>query len=297
MSSGGRLHVRGIIMYGAILGDIIGSIYEHRRIKSKDFELFGTDNSFTDDTVMTVAVAEGYMFFLRDHYPDFYVGRTGSDVPFTVDDDMISVLRDSIIRSMVFYGRKYPYAGYGGNFIRWLKYKHEPYFSWGNGSAMRTSSAGWIFSDIETVRKMAAIQAEVSHNHPAGIIGAEAVASAVFLARTGSSKEEIRDYITKEFGYDLDRTVDSIRPGYRFDVSCQGSVPEAIISFLDGADFEDTVRNAVSLGGDSDTLGAIAGSVAEAYFGVPDELKAKCEQYLPEIMLGTLHTFSRRWQS
>ena len=161
---------------------------------------------------------------------------------------------------------------------------------------MRTSSAGWIFDDIETVRKMAALQAEVSHNHPAGIMGAEAVASAIFLARKGSSKDEIREYITREFDYDLERTVDRIRPGYSFDVSCQGSVPEAIISFLDGKDFEDTVRNAVSLGGDADTLAAMAGSIAEAFFGVPEELKSKCETFLPEIMLTTLHTFSKRWQ-
>lgn len=279
-----------------MLGDIIGSVYEHNTIKTKDFELFGRNNDFTDDTVMTVAVAEGYMFFLRDYYPEYYKGRNSTDKPFALEEDKIPVLKDYIVRSMVFYGRKYPYAGYGGNFRRWLKYKHEPYFSWGNGSAMRTSSAGWMFDDITTVRQMAAIQSEVSHNHPAGIIGAEAVASAIFLARTGSSKDEIREYITKEFGYDLDRTVDRIRPGYNFDVSCQGSVPEAIISFLDGEDFEDTVRNAISLGGDADTLGAMAGSIAEAYFGVPEELKAKCETYLPEIMLQTLHTFSERWQ-
>ena len=283
-------------MYGAILGDIIGSIYEHSGTKSKDFELFGADNGFTDDTVMTVAVAEGFMFFLRGNYPDFYEGRAASDVPFAVDKKKIPELRDSIIRSMVFYGRKYPYAGYGGKFRQWLKYDPKPYFSWGNGSAMRTSSAGWIFDDIETVRKMAALQAEVSHNHPAGIMGAEAVASAIFLARKGSSKDEIREYITREFDYDLERTVDRIRPGYSFDVSCQGSVPEAIISFLDGKDFEDTVRNAVSLGGDADTLAAMAGSIAEAFFGVPEELKSKCETFLPEIMLTTLHTFSKRWQ-
>lgn len=289
-------------MYGAILGDIIGSIYERRGIKSKDFELFGKENSFTDDTVMTIAVAEGFMFFLRDNYPDFYEGKplsedgSASAVPFSIDDEQIPAMKKSIVRSMLFWGRKYPYAGYGGNFIRWLKYNPKPYYSWGNGSAMRTSSAAWIFDDIETARKMAAIQSEVSHNHPAGIIGAEAITSAIFLARKGSSKEEIREYITKEFGYDLDRTVDGIRPGYNFDVSCQGSVPEAIISFLDGEDFEDTIRNAVSLGGDADTLGAMAGSIAEAYFGVPEELKAKCEEYLPEIMLTTLHAFSARWQ-
>lgn len=289
-------------MYGAILGDIIGSIYEQNGIKSKDFELFGPNNSFTDDTVMTIAVAEGYMFFLRDNYPDFYEGKSGdgdgsrSAAPFSIDDDRIPALKASIVRSMVFWGRKYPYAGYGRNFIRWLKYNPKPYFSWGNGSAMRTSSAAWIFDDINTARKMAAVQSEVSHNHPAGIIGAEAITSAIFLARTGSTKEEIRDYITKEFGYDLARTVDGIRPGYNFDISCQGSVPEAIISFLDSEDFIDTVRNAVSLGGDSDTLGAMAGSIAEAYFGVPEELKAKCETYLPKMMLDTLHTFRKRWQ-
>ena len=284
-------------MYGAILGDIIGSIYEHHRIKTKDFKLFSKNSDFTDDTVMTIAVAEGFMSFLRDNYPDYYEGAIGSDEPFNVDDEKLSDLSDTIVSRMVYWGRKYPYAGYGRNFISWLKYDHSPYFSWGNGSAMRTSSAAWIFNDIETVRRMAKIQSEVSHNHPAGIIGAEAIASAVFLARTGSSKEEIRDYITKEFGYDLNRTVEQIRPGYIFDVSCQGSVPEAIISFLDGKDFEDTVRNAISLGGDSDTQGAMAGAIAEAYYGVPEDLKAKCEEFLPDHMLEILHTFSKRWQN
>ena len=266
-------------MYGAILGDMIGSIYEWNSHKSKDFELLTSGSRFTDDTVMTIAVAEGFMFYLRDH------GR--------ITDEDLPELRNYIIRSMKFYGRKYPHAGYGGRFTNWLKYSSEPYNSWGNGSAMRTSSAGWMFDDIQTTRKMAELQAAVTHNHPEGIKGAEAVSSAIFMARKGCSKDEIRDYISSEFGYDLNRTCDEIRPDYEFDVSCQGSVPEAIIAFLESTDFEDAIRNAVSLGGDSDTIGAMAGSIAEAFYGVPENLRAECENRLPEMMRSTLIEFRK----
>ena len=268
-------------MYGAILGDMIGSIYEWRNHKSKDFELFGRGCRFTDDSAMTIAVAEGFMLFESQH------GK--------ITDDDLPDLERFIIRSMKFYGRQYPDAGYGGRFIRWLKYGSKPYNSWGNGSAMRTSSVGWMFDDIETTRKMAAVQAAVTHNHPEGIKGAEAVSSAIFMARTGRSKDEIREYITKEFGYDLSRTCDEIRPDYKFDVSCQGSVPEAIIAFLESESFEDAIRNAISLGGDSDTIGAMTGSIAEAFYGVPDKLKLECEKRLPQIMSNILAEFSSRY--
>ena len=181
------------------------------------------------------------------------------------------------------WGRRYPNAGYGGRFIYWIfSPDPQPYNSYGNGSAMRVSPIGWWWDDLETTRQMARFSAEVTHNHPEGIKGAEATAVAIFMARTGASKDEIKEYIQREFAYDLDRTCEEIRKDYTFDVSCQGSVPEAIIAFLEGKDYEDTVRNAVSLGGDADTQGAIAGSIAEAFFGIPRELLAECRQRLPE---------------
>ena len=268
-------------MYGAILGDIIGSPYEgDMGAKTKDFILFDKGCRFTDDTVMTIAVAEALMIAN---------GRGLSRNE--------KALKDMIIDSMHSWGHKYPYAGYGGAFDKWLKlHDREPYNSWGNGSAMRVSAAGWLYDDIDTTRRIAGWTAEVTHNHPEGVKGAEAVAAAIFMARTGSSKEEIREYVTNEFWYDLKRTCDEIRPTYRFDVSCQGSVPEAIIAFLDGENFEDVIRNAISLGGDTDTIGCIAGSIAEAFYGVPDELKMQCERKLPDDLadiLLMLHTDRR----
>lgn len=284
-------------MYGAILGDIIGSVYEWKPIKHKDFPLFKDGSIFTDDTVMTIAVADGFNFYLKNECPELFENRDkhtrikASDIP----EDGIPVLTKYIVHNMVFWGQRNPYAGYGQNFMKWLRRGHEPYHSWGNGSAMRVSAVGWMFEDIETTRKMAALQAAVSHDHPKGIIGAEAEASAIFLARSGSSKEEIKEYIMAEFGYDLNRTVDEIRPVYKFDVSCQGSVPESIIAFLDSTDFEDAIRNAVSLGGDSDTQGAMAGAIAEAFYGVPDELKREAENRIQEMMRETLISFSEKW--
>ena len=177
-------------------------------------------------------------------------------------------------------------------FHHWLKAQNPaPYNSFGNGSAMRVSSAGWLFSTLEETRRMARLTAEVTHNHPEGVKGAEAVASAVFLARTGSGKEEIRQYITREFGYDLSRTCDEIRPGYRFSATCQKTVPEAVTAFLEGTSFEDVIRTAVSLGGDCDTLTCIAGSIAEAFYGVPIHLEAECKARLPEDMREVLRRF------
>ena len=179
------------------------------------------------------------------------------------------------------WGHKYPYAGYGGMFRRWLKEKNpKPYGSYGNGSAMRVAAAGWLFDTIEETRKHARLSAEVTHNHPEGIKGAEATASAIFMARNGMSKDKIKEYIINEFGYDLSRTCDEIRPTYHHVESCQETVPEAITAFLEGTDFEDVIRTAVSLGGDCDTLTCIAGSIAEAYYGVPEEMKAECRNRL-----------------
>ena len=251
-------------MYGAILGDIIGSPYEFDRgNKSKDFPLFSVESEFTDDTVMTLAVAEAFM-----------------DAQGATD---IEWIRRRLIRGMHKYGKLYPDAGYGGRFGMWLFLDgKEPYNSYGNGSAMRVSSVAWLYDDLETVRRMARLSAEVSHNHPEGIKGAEATASAIFLARTGSSKAAIKAYIEEQFGYDLSRTCDEIRPTYSHVETCQETVPEAITAFLEGESFEDVIRTAVSLGGDCDTLTCIAGSIAEGFYGVPEELKAKCRNYLDE---------------
>lgn len=266
-------------MYGAILGDIIGSPYEFDRgTKTKDFPLFSPNSTFTDDSVMTLAVADAFLSI-------------------TPDTENADICR-RLVRSMQTYGRKYPDAGYGGKFRLWLKDPNpQPYGSYGNGSAMRVSSAGWLFDDLQTVRRMARLSAEVTHNHPEGIKGAEATASAIFLARTGSSKSEIKAYIEENFHYDLSRTCDKIRPAYRHVESCQETVPEAITAFLEGNSFEDVIRTAVSLGGDCDTLTAIAGSIAEGFYGVPEELKQQCRDGLPEDLRKVLRQFEKTLHS
>ena len=260
-------------MYGAILGDIIGSPFEFDQgNKSKEFPLFSKHSTFTDDTVMTVAVAWAFL----DAQPN-------ADVEW---------IRRRLISSMQQYGKEFPYAGYGGMFRHWLREKDpKPYGSFGNGSAMRVSSAAWLYNDIETVRSMARLSAEVSHNHPEGIKGAEATAAAIFLARTGNSKEEIKAYIEDNFGYDLSRTCDEIRPGYHHVETCQETVPEAITAFLEGESCEDVIRTAVSLGGDCDTLTCIAGSIAEGFYGVPEELKQECRKRLPDELRKILDRF------
>ena len=259
-------------MYGALLGDMIGAPYEFDRgNKSKEFPLFCENSRFTDDSVMTIAVAEALL-----------------DSRF-LDDDSI---RAALIKSMRKWGKKYPDAGYGRKFLCWLREKEpKPYGSCGKGSAMRVSAAGWLFDTLEETREKARLTAEVTHDHPEGIKGAEATSGAIFLARTGRSKEEIRDYIVQEFGYDLSRTCDQIRPSYYHNESCQKTVPEAITAFLEGTDFEDVIRTAVSLGGDCDTLTCIAGSIAEAFYGVPAILKAECRRRLPEDMAYVLGRF------
>ena len=260
-------------MYGAILGDIIGSPFEFDQgNKTKEFPLFSKNATFTDDSVMTIAV--GYAFL--DAQPN-------ADIEW---------IRRRLISSMKQYGRMFPYAGYGGMFRRWLKCDDpQPYGSFGNGSAMRVSSIAWLYNDIETVRSMARLSAEVSHNHPEGIKGAEATASAIFLARTGKSKAEIKRYIENEFGYDLSRTCDEIRPSYHHVESCQETVPEAITAFLEGESFENVIRTAVSLGGDCDTLTCIAGGIAEGFYGVPEDLKQECRNRLPKELLDVLNKF------
>lgn len=260
-------------MYGAILGDMIGSPFEFDRgKKTKDFPLFSGESTFTDDTVMTIAVAEAFLNAPRDD----------------------AAVRQRLIASMQKYGKLYPHAGYGIMFSRWLRSPNpQPYGSYGNGSAMRVSSVAWLFEDLDSVRHMARLSAEVTHNHPEGIKGAEASASAIFLARTGHTKAEIKAYIEKEFHYDLSRTCDEIRPTYRHVESCQETVPEALTAFLEGESFEDVIRTAVSLGGDCDTLTAIAGSIAEGFYGVPEELKQACINRLPDNLRTVLAKWNR----
>lgn len=253
-------------MIGAIAGDIIGSVYEANPIKTKDFPLFHPRCRFTDDTVLTVAVAEAIL-----------TGR-----PY--------------VQAVHEIGRRYPRAGYGGTFINWLYAEQpQPYNSWGNGSAMRVTPVGWAFDTVEELLTEARKSAEISHNHPEGVKGAQATALAVFLARTGHTKEEIREQIGRRFGYNLQRSVDDIRPTY-FDVSCQGTVPEAILAFLDATSYEDAVRNAISLGGDSDTLACIAGGIAEAFYGgVPDSIQAKVRALLAPDLLAVTETFCQKY--
>ncbi len=252
-------------MIGAVAGDIIGSIYEHNPIKSEDFPLFHTNSHITDDTVMSLAVAQA---ILKD-------GNYG--------------------REMKSLGQAFPYAGYGGNFQKWI-FEPEviPYNSWGNGSAMRVNPVGFAFSTEEEVLREARASAMISHDHPEGIKGAQAVALAIFMARQGASKDVIRDRISADFNYDLGRTVEEIRPTYQFDVSCMGSVPEGIIAFLDSIDYESAVRKAVSLGGDSDTLACIAGGIAEAYYkSIPQIVIVEVENILPGILWEILEEFEK----
>ena len=260
-------------MFGAILGDIIGSPYEFDwSDKTKDFPLFSKRSKFTDDSVMTIAVADALM------------GASAND-----SDDII---RKKLVSSLQDWGGRYPAAGYGGMFRHWLITENpRPYNSFGNGSAMRVSAVGWMYDDIETTRRIARLSADITHNHPEGIKGAEATASAIFLARTGYSKEEIKEYIINEFHYDLSRTCDEIRPTYHHVESCQETIPEAITAFLEGESFEDVIRTAVSLGGDCDTLTAIAGSIAEAFYGVDAELQMECFQRLPDDLAAVLMKF------
>ena len=252
-------------MLGAIAGDVIGSAYEHSRMKTMNIPLFQTHSRFTDDTVMTVAVADAIL--RSTDYAD----------------------------SMKSFGRRYPDAGYGRDFMKWLfSPESKPYNSWGNGSAMRVSPIGFAFPTVEAVLAEARKSAEVSHNHPEGIKGAQAAALAVFLARGGKSKEDIRKEIGERFGYNLKRTVEDIRPAYRFDVSCQGSVPEAILSFLDSEDYEDAIRKAISLGGDSDTIACIAGGISQAFYKVISrEIVGEVRKRLPTEFLEIIDRFDR----
>ena len=254
-------------MTGAIAGDIIGSVYEFDNIKTTDFPLFTNESDYTDDTIMTVAVADWLL--------------NGGD----------------LAKVMQRYGREYPYptGGYGGRFSGWLREKDpQPYNSWGNGSAMRVSAVGWMFDSLEKTLEVAKETAVVTHNHPEGIKGAQATAAAIYLARTGKSKQDIKQYIETTFSYDLGRTCDEIRPFYRFNESCQGTVPEAIIAFLDSSDFENAIRLAVSLGGDSDTLACITGGIAEAFYGIPEDIEKQVSDKLPGTFQKVIKDFKNK---
>jgi len=254
-------------MLGAIAGDVIGSPYEWRASHSTAFPLFAPESRFTDDTVLTVATAQAIL--TRTSYADAYHS----------------------------FGNRYPNAGYGGAFQAWLRQRgRKPYGSWGNGSAMRVSPVGLAGDSFDEVLAEAERSAAVTHDHPDGIRGAKAVAGAVFLARTGATKDTIRERIIEVTGYDLSRTVAEIRPTYSFDVSCQGSVPEAITAFLEADDVEQAIRNAISLGGDSDTQGAIAGGMAEAFWGgVPAPIAEEVRRRLPAELLDVIDAFEERY--
>jgi ADP-ribosylglycohydrolase len=241
-------------MIGAIAGDIIGSVYEFHNIKTTDFSLFVPGCRFTDDTVLTVALADALL--------------TGADY----------------VDKMKEYYARYPDAGFGGFFCKWATSDDRaPYHSWGNGAAMRISPVGFAFSSLEETIMQAEKYTAVTHNHPEGIKGACATAAAIYLGRTGSSKMQIKDFIEERFGYDLNSSVEQIRPAYKYDISCQGTVPEAIIAFLDSSDFESAIRLAVSLGGDCDTLTCITGGIAEAFYGgVPQPIQEKVFAILDE---------------
>ena len=268
-------------MLGAIAGDTIGSVFEFHNTKDYDFPLFNERSSYTDDSVMTMAVA---WWLLTDK------------------DHTYQKLEDT----MVDFGEKFrrPMGGYGGTFSTWLfvpeglkpfngqygeaPYEsssgRHPYGSWGNGSAMRVSAVGWFFDSLEETERIAGMTAEITHNHPEGIKGAQATAAAIFMARTGRTIEEIRSYIEQRYGYDLHKTWEYWHPIYGWEDSCQGTVPQAIIAFLDSTDFEDAMRKAVSLGGDSDTLACITGGIAEAFYGgVPQDIAARASHNLPEV--------------
>lgn len=240
-------------MLGAIIGDIVGSRWEFNPHKSKDFELFTKEDKFTDDSVMTLAIAKSFLECKSDY----------------------SDLSEFAVKNMQYLGRKYPHAGYGGRFRGWLRSDNpEPYKSFGNGAAMRVSSCGIVANSIEEAKILSRKVTEVTHNHPEGLKGAEATAVAIFLAKSGKSLQEIKEYINENY-YPMNFTLDEIREDYRFNETCQDTVPQAMMSLFEAKDFEDCIRNAVSLGGDADTLAAIAGSIAEYVFGIPQSIKIR----------------------
>ena len=260
-------------MLGAIIGDIVGSVYEFRNIKTKDFPFFCPDCEVTDDSIMTLAVAKSILEAKGD----------------------LDILEKQVISNMVLLGNRYPFAGYGGRFAQWLKKgkytSHpQPYNSLGNGSAMRVSPCGFAARSLEEALAMARVTAQVTHNHPEGIKGAEATAAAVYLARSGKSIADIKAQIVQDY-YAIDFTLDGIRSSYCYDVTCPGSVPQALEAFFESTSYEDTIRNAVSIGGDSDTIAAIAGGAAQAYYGIPKDIRSAAMPYLGTFLRSILEEF------
>lgn len=261
-------------MIGAILGDVVGSVYEFDNIRTKEFPLFDKECFFTDDTVMTVAVAEALLHFdkVRD----------------------TEEFKRVLVKTMHKYGRKYPDAGYGGRFLVWVVRGYtEPYNSCGNGSAMRVSPVGWYATSLSEAISLATASAEVTHNHPEGIKGAVAVAGAIYLARVGKSMEEIKEFVSRY--YTIDFTLDEIRPTYEFVETCQESVPQALEAFFESESFEDAIRCAISIGGDSDTIAAITGSIAEAYYGMDEDMTGTTLSYLDMPLLEITERFFEKY--
>ncbi|MBR1889681.1 MAG: ADP-ribosylglycohydrolase family protein [Alloprevotella sp.] len=259
-------------MLGSIIGDIVGSVYEFNNLKSKDFSFFSKNAAYTDDSILTIATAD---WIMNGGQPGAYYARYG--------------LRHQC-----------PRGGYGGGFKHWLitgaeTGQFEPYNSCGNGSAMRVGPVGWAFDTVEEVLQVACLSAACTHNHPEGIKGAQATALAILLARQGASKEVVRDELERRFGYDLRQTCDQIRPTYEWGALCQNTVPQAVCAFLDSHSFEDAVRNAISLGGDSDTLACITGSIAEAYYGIPSDLRTQALAYLPDELRSVIVQFECKY--
>ena len=261
-------------MTGAIIGDVVGSRFEFDNYKSKDFEMFHTECDFTDDSVMTIAIAKA----LTQHE--------------TITD--YEAFRKELIKVMHDVGNRYPYCGFGGRFFDWILFRRtEPYNSFGNGSAMRVSPVGWFANSLEECEKLAKATAEVTHNHPEGIKGAVSVAGAIYLARTGHTMDEIKEYVSKF--YAIDFTLGEIRDDYDFYEICQKSVPQAFEAFFESTSFEDAIRNAISIGGDSDTIAAITGSIAEAYYGVDEEMKETALSYLDDYLLEIAENFVEKF--
>jgi len=256
------------LIIGAIAGDIIGSVFEWNNVKTTNFDLFCKESTFTDDSVLTLATMDAILN--KRNYMKLYQS----------------------------FGQNYPNRGYGGHFQSWIYSENpQPYNSWGNGSAMRVSPIGWYSNDLKDVMSEAQKSAEVTHNHPEGIKGAQATAVAIYMARSGKSKDDIKNFISDTFNYDLERTIDDIRPSYEFDVSCQGSVPEAIIAFLESTDFENAIRLAISIGGDSDTIACITGGIAEAYYRIiPINIIENVLSILPEKLVNVIKEFSIKYK-
>ena len=264
-------------MIGAIIGDIVGSRFEgwvHTNCKSKEFELFHKDCRPTDDSIMTLSVGKSLLEY----------------------NGNVEMLKEFVTATMQEYGMRYPDAGYGGMFRKWIRaFDPKPYYSYGNGSAMRTSPCAYVAKSLEEAIKISRAVASVTHNHPEGIKGSEATTVAIFMALNGKTMTEIRDHIIKNY-YSIDFTLDEIRPNYEFDVTCQGSVPQALEAFFESTGFEDAIRNAISIGGDSDTIAAITGGIAEAHYGVPDKIREKALSYLDDDLKSIISDFENRYE-